>query len=56
MQACVCICRCLQRSENGTRFPGTEVAGSCDGCWDRWELNSSPLWAQQVLLMAEQSF
>lgn len=57
MSACVHVCDCMscmcmfwRRQEEGVRFLGARVTGSCDG---HWELSSGLLEEQAVLLNTE---
>ena len=51
---CVCMCGPLLRPTEGIGSPGAVVTGGCElpGCW---ELHSSPLEEQEVLLTSEPS-
>ena len=55
---CVCVlCRCLQRSEDGVRFPGAGVSyRQLWAIWHGyWDPNLGPLEEQQALLTTEPS-
>jgi len=42
-------------TEEGIRFPGTSIIGTCDLPCECWEPNPGPLQEQQVLLISEPS-
>ena len=52
----VCMCtsmQCLQVPEEGSRCPGTGIAGGCEPPRVSWEQSLRPLEEEQVLLIAE---
>lgn len=57
LPVCLHVCACWpQRSEEGTRSPGSGVADGCELPCKCWEPNPRSLQEQRVLLLAEPSF
>lgn len=52
---CTTCAWCLQKSENGVRFPGNRITGGCQSPFEYWELNMGPPQEWQVLLATEPS-